>query len=94
MLGRIRNTFPKLFGGSSYQGRRNRTCKEYKEFTKAWSLYHSIASAADYKITEIREIFKQNLMFFFEYLTYMQDKAIADEFQDKYMDKLRKQKAL
>jgi len=24
----------------------------------------------------------------------MQDKAIADEFQDKYMDKLRKQKAL
>ena len=33
-------------------------------------------------------------MFFFEYLNYMQDKAIADEFQDKYMDKLRKQKAL
>lgn len=33
-------------------------------------------------------------MFFFQYLTYMQDKMIADEFQDKYMDKLRKQKAL
>ena len=33
-------------------------------------------------------------MFFFQYLTYMSDKAIADEFQDKYMDKLRKQKAL
>ena len=33
-------------------------------------------------------------MFFFAYLTYMQDKALADEFQDKYMDKLRKQKAL
>ena len=33
-------------------------------------------------------------MFFFEYLTYMQDKALADEFQDKYIDKLRKQKAL
>ena len=33
-------------------------------------------------------------MFFFEYLTYMQDKSIADEFQDKYLDKLRKQKAL
>lgn len=33
-------------------------------------------------------------MFFFEYLTYMQDKALADEFQDKYLDKLRKQKAL
>lgn len=33
-------------------------------------------------------------MFFFEYLTYMSDKSLADEFQDKYMDKLRKQKAL
>ena len=33
-------------------------------------------------------------MFFFEYLTYMQDKAIADEFQDEYLEKLRKQKAL
>lgn len=33
-------------------------------------------------------------MAFFEYLTYSQDKAIADEFQDKYIDKLRKQKAL
>lgn len=33
-------------------------------------------------------------MFFFEYLTYMQDKNIADEFQDKYLEKLRKQKAL
>lgn len=33
-------------------------------------------------------------MSFFEYLTYYQDKMIADEFQDKYIDKLRKQKAL
>ena len=33
-------------------------------------------------------------MFFFEYLTYMSDKGIADEFQDKYLEKLRKQKAL
>ena len=33
-------------------------------------------------------------MAFFEYLTYSQDKAIADDFQDKYLDKLRKQKAL
>lgn len=33
-------------------------------------------------------------MFFFEYLTYMSDKQIADEFQDKYLEKLRKQKAL
>ena len=33
-------------------------------------------------------------MFFFQYMTYMQDKAIADEFQDKYLEKLRKQKAL
>lgn len=33
-------------------------------------------------------------MFFFEYLTYMSDKATADEFQDKYLEKLRKQKAI
>lgn len=33
-------------------------------------------------------------MAFFEYLTYMQDKSSADEFQDKYLEKLRKQKAL
>ena len=93
-MSRISLTFAKLFSSSNYQGRRSKTCKEYKEFTKAWNLYHSIASAADYKITEIRKIFGENLMFFFEYLTYYQDKMIADEFQDKYLEKLRKQKAL
>lgn len=33
-------------------------------------------------------------MAFFEYLTYYQDKMIADEYQEKYLEKLRKQKAL
>ena len=33
-------------------------------------------------------------MFFFEYLTYMQDKSLADELQDKYLEKLRKQKSI
>lgn len=94
LLHRIRDTFKKLFSGGGYKSGRNRTCKEYKEFAKAWGIFHSIASAADYKITEIRKIYQENLMFFFEYLTYMQDKSLADEFQDKYMDKLRKQKAL
>lgn len=31
-------------------------------------------------------------MFFFEYLTYYQDKSVADDFQRKYEDKQRKLK--
>ena len=83
-----------MFSDKFNKGGRNRTCKEYKEFAKAYGLYHSIQSAADFDLTKVRKIFKEYLVTFFEYLNYMQDKAIADEFQDKYMDKLRKQKAL
>ena len=31
-------------------------------------------------------------MSFFTHLTFMQDKAIADEFQDKYEEKIRQTK--
>ena len=91
-MGDIRDTFPKLFNGVKYQVGGNRTCKEYKEFAKAYGLYHSIQSASDYDITKARKIYQEYLMFFFEYLSYMQDKAIADDFQRKYEDKQRKLK--
>ena len=89
---RIRNTFPKLFDNSRPKANSFRTSKEYKEFAKSYGLYHSIQSSADFDLTKVRKILKEYLINFFEYLTYMQDKAIADEIQNKFEDKLRKQK--
>jgi hypothetical protein len=89
---RIRTTFSKLFDGKQPKVGVNRTCKEYKEFAKAYGLYHSIQSACDYDITKVRKVFKEYLTTFFEYLTYMSDKAIADDFQHKFEEKMRKSK--
>lgn len=89
---RIRTTFSKLFDGRGFKVGVGRTSKEYKKFCKAYGLYNTISSSADYDITKIRKIFKENLIIYFEYLTYMSDKAIADEFQHKYEEKLRKAK--
>lgn len=89
---RIRTIFFKLFDGKQPKIGTNKTCKEYKEFAKSYGLYHSIQSAANYDITKVREIFKEYLITFFEYLTYMSDKAIADDYQFKYEEKMRKLK--
>lgn len=89
---RIRTTFSKLFDSNRVKVGAGRTSKEYKEFAKAYGLYHTIASSADYDITKIRKIFKEYLIVYFEYLVYMSDKAIADEYQHKFEEKLRKAK--
>lgn len=91
-MGTIRSTFSKLFDDTRPKVNATRTSKEYKEFAKSYGLYHSIQSAANYDITKVRKIYKEYLITFFEYLTYMSDKAIADDFQNKFEDKLRKQK--
>ena len=88
----IRTTFHKLFDGKGYKGNSFKVCKERKELAKIYGLYHSIQSAADYDFTKIRKIYKEPLISFFEYLIYMGDKAIADEAQFKYDEKLRKAK--
>lgn len=49
-------------------------------------------SMAEDKIEKIAQIYQTNLMDYLQLLTYLQDKAEAEEAEEKYQNQLRKNK--
>lgn len=47
---------------------------------------------AEEKIEKISKIYQENLMDYLQLLTYLQDKAEAEEAEDKFQQQLRKSK--
>lgn len=47
---------------------------------------------ADEKIEKVAEVYQQNLLDALQFLSYLSEKAIVDEQEDKFQERLRKAK--
>ena len=85
----VRDTFPVVYSG----GRRNKAhSKGYKDFNEAWGMQKVLFQLAGEEITKIAEVNQIYLSDAFTFLTYLIQKADADEEEDSFQDALRKAK--
>ena len=64
----------------------------FRKFSEGWSWLKIMYELADSKIEKIGEIYQKNLLDVFQFLTYLCDKAEADEAEDKFQEQMRKAK--
>ena len=62
----------------------------YSEFAKRWGWQKTLFSLADENILQVDKIQKMLATTVLNYLSYLKDKAIAEEQQEKYDEQLRK----
>ena len=89
MVDELYRTFPKLFNG---QGSTKPRSPEFRRFCQAYSWQRIAYVLADEKVQEVEKINQMYLTDIFFYMTYLGDKTIADEADEKFQEGLRKAK--
>lgn len=89
-MGDIRDTYPTVYGG----GRRNKPHSQtYRDFASKWGSLKTLYEIADEKIEKVGEIYQIYLNDYFQYLSYMIEKADMDDDEQAFQDALRKAKS-
>ena len=65
---------------------------EYREFASKWGNIKTLYEIADEKIEKVAEIYQMYLADYFQFLSYMIEKAEMDEKENAYQDMIRKAK--
>lgn len=85
----IRDAFPIVFEN---KGRNKPHSQRYRGFTEKWSDWKTFYEVCDEKIEKVRENYQLYLTDYLQFLSYLIDKAEADEEEMKYQENLRKAK--
>ena len=86
----IREQYPTIFGQSQRPSKP--TSIEYREFSKKWNWKKTFIELSNEEIVKFKETAQIYLTTTLEFLSYQIDKSIAEEYEDKFQDNIRKQK--
>ena len=83
----IHDTYPIVFQG---KGSHRPRAREYTEFKEKWGFIDTFYQICDSKVEKIGEVYQLYLSDFLQYLSWLIDKAEAEEAQDKFDEERRK----
>lgn len=86
----IKSTFPSLYDGNT--ANRKPIANRNREHMEKFGLQKTLFDLGHQNILEIEKIQKTNLTTIMFFLTYLKDKAIAEEAQDQLDEQIRKSK--
>ena len=85
----LRDTFPSVFAET---GSGKLHSDAHRQFGQKWNWTGIAYQMADEKIEKVAEVYQQNLLDALQFLSYLSEKAIVDEQEDKFQERLRKAK--
>lgn len=85
----IKSQYPIIYEGG---GSSKPHSKAYRDFAEKWGAVKTLYDIADEKIEKIEKIYQIYLTDYLQYLSFMIEKNIVEEEEDKFQDNLRKAK--
>ena len=89
-MGTIRDTFPSLFTGNG--GYRRPIAGGYRAFTEKWGIQRIAYTLTNENIAMAEKVSGMFATSVLQYMSYLKDKNMAEEEEDKFQENLRKQK--
>lgn len=87
LIHNVTDSYPTVFSSS----RRNRAhAKEYNDFQSKWGVIGTLYQTAHEKIEEVGKVTQIYLTDYLQFLSYMIEKSIAEEAEDKFQELRRK----
>lgn len=87
LIHNITDSYPTVFSAA----KRNRAhAKEYNDFQSKWGVIGTLYQIADEKIEKVGEVTQIYLTDFLQFLSYLIEKTIAEEAEDRFQELRRK----